>query len=400
MALRHFALAFATLLIFALIGCGDSSNNSTSNNNTGTGGSTPTTGSSNPGNTGGSTSTSAEYVYAVSPAGNDQSTLTVFQIDLNSGALNQKATATIPVRAAAYVQADSTGQNVFVGGFEAPGTNLDLVKVNPSAGTITPSPGQTFHSAANLQEGDCCPSALTVDPSGSPAFVGGLNDGYVHSYTVDLASGTWTQVNAYRQPDAGGNVYALALDPSGKHIYTSQRSSSFVTAWSVGSGGQLTPLSSSPFQTTGLTSTVSISPDGKWMFVPHYELAAFDIYAINADGSITLKQANIAAGNAPYLAVTDPQERFLYVSNSGAYNGGPVSISAYKFDAAAGTATPVSGSPFSATQAQQIVVDPSGKFLFAPGQHSSSFSIDQTTGALTPISTSLANMGGITIVKQ
>jgi 6-phosphogluconolactonase (cycloisomerase 2 family) len=323
----------------------------------------------------------------------------LFQVDINTGALTQKATATIPVRDSSQIALDKTGLNAFVIGGEAPGTNMELVKVNPTAATITPLPGQTFHSAANLSAGDCCPSALAVDPSGATAYVGGLNDGSLHFFNVDLTSGVWTQVSTSSQ--GGGEVYALALDPTAKYLYSSQRSSSFVNGWSRDASGKLTTLTGSPFQTSGLTSTVSISPDGKWVFVPHYELSAFDIYKLNADGTLTLAQANVAAGNAPYLAITDPQERFLYVSNSGGYNGGPASISAYKFDSSSGAVTAVPGSPFLTNQAQRLSVDPSGKFLYAPGSRTmGGFAIDQTTGALTPLSGTLPNALDMAIVKQ
>jgi 6-phosphogluconolactonase (cycloisomerase 2 family) len=115
----------------------------------------------------------------------------------------------------------------------------------------------------------------------------------------------------------------------------------------------------------------------------------------------SMPMADVAAGNAPYLAVTDPQERFLYVSNSGGYNGGPASISAFKFDSSTAAVTPVSGSPFITTQAQRLTIDPLGKFLFAPGSRTmGGFAIDQTTGALTPLAGSLPNALDVVIVKQ
>jgi 6-phosphogluconolactonase len=397
MVSRLFVRTLPSLLLSLMIACGGNNNSSMNTGSNNNGGVNP--GGSNPGNTGGSSSSGGEYLYAVNPAANDQSTFTIFQVDTNTGALTQKAMATIPVRDASHIALDRSGLNAFVIGGEAPGTNMDLVKVNPSSATITPLPGQTFHSAGNLSEGDCCPSALAVDPSGGTAYVGGLNDGSVHFFAVDAGGGAWTEINTYHQ--GGGAVYALALNPTATFLYSSQRAWSFVNGWSRDSSGKLTTLMGSPFQTSGLTSTVSISPDGKWVFVPHYELSAFDIYKLNADGTLTLAQANVAAGNAPYLAVTDPQERFLYVSNSGGYNGGPASISAFHFDSSTGAVTPLSGSPFITTQAQRLSIDPLGKFLFAPGSRTmGGFAIEQSSGALTPLASSLPNALDVALVKQ
>jgi 6-phosphogluconolactonase (cycloisomerase 2 family) len=398
MASRQFVRILSLVLLLALAACGGGNNSSSNTGSNNGGGAMP--GASNPGNTGGSSS-GGEYLYAVAPAANDQSTFTLFQLDTSTGMLTEKMSATIPVRDAEHISLDSTGLNAFVIGGEAPGTNMDLVKVNPTTATVTPFPGQTFHSAANLSEGDCCPSALAVDPTGTTAYVGGLKDGTVHFFTVDLSSGTWTQTATYSQPRAGGAVYRLALDATAKFLYSSQRASTVISGWSRNSSGSLTPLNGSPFETNGHTSTVSISPDGKWVFVPHYELSAFDIYALNSDGTLTLKQANIAAGNAPYLAITDPQERFLYVSNSGGYSGGSPSISEFKFDSTTGAVTPVSGSPFTVAQAQRLAIDPGGKFLYTPGSNvMGGYTIDQTTGALTPISGSFPLASDVAIVKQ
>ncbi len=70
-------------------------------------------------------------MYAVTPATNNQSTFTVYQINEDNGQLTQVTTATIPVRAAQNMAVDSTGKNFYVTGLEAPGTNMDLVKIDP-----------------------------------------------------------------------------------------------------------------------------------------------------------------------------------------------------------------------------------------------------------------------------
>jgi 6-phosphogluconolactonase (cycloisomerase 2 family) len=406
MTSRHFTrllpvLAFL-LLLFACGGTNNSAGNNSGSSNTPTaGGSSP--GSSNPGGSGSggsgaSSSSAGEYVYAVSAAANDQSTFTVYSVDANSGALSKVNSATIPVRAVTQIIADSTGVNAYVTGYQAPSPNMDLVKVTASSGTISPFQGQTFQ-AVGQNEGNCCPSALAVDPSGQTSYVGGLNDYHVHFYTVDKSTGVWTEKATYLQPGAGGEVYALALDPTAKFLYTAQRGSSKVSGFSRASDGSLTPLPGSPFETSALTSTVSISPDGKWLFVPHYEVSAFDIYKINADGTLSISQANVAAGSAPYYAATDPQERFLYVSNAGGYNGSAPGLNAYKFDSATGQATPIPGGTYNVKQSTLVRIDPSGKFLYIASAQVEGFTIDQRTGALTPISGTFPSEANLVIVK-
>ncbi len=100
-------------------------------------------------------------------------------------------------------------------------------------------------------------------------------------------------------------------------------------------------------------------------------------------------------------AWTDPQGRFLFV---GSESSGDIWV--FQINAATGALTETAGSPFTSASASGLValssadimtVDASGKFLYV-GQLSASaavaaFSIDQITGALTPIVGSPFNLG-------
>ena len=330
-------------------------------------------------------------MYAVTPATHNQSTFTVYQIDEDNGQLTQVTTATIPVRTAQNMAVDSSGHNFYVTGFEAPGTNMDLVKVDASTHEITPMPGQTFHTLpAFASNGDCCPNTVAVDGSGKFAYVGGLNDGSIHVYSVDQNSGTWTEISASNsQPSSGGGpVYTVAMHPTNKFLYESQRASSFLNIWARNqNSGLISPSSGSPFQTGALTSSVSVSPDGKFLFVPQYETGSVVVYAVNADGTLTAVAGSpVRAGNAPSRVAADPQDRFLFLLNSGAYNGGPANVQAFTMDQKTGAIREVPNSTFTVYQVNEIRVDANGKLLYGFGGQTMVWSIDQTTGALTPVS--------------
>jgi 6-phosphogluconolactonase (cycloisomerase 2 family) len=334
--------------------------------------------------------TGAEFMYTVAPAANNQSTFTVYQINEDNGQLTQVTAATIPVRAAQNIAADSSGQNFYVTGFEAPGTNMDLVKVDPSTHDITPMPGQTFHTLpAFLSGGDCCPNTVAVDGSGKFAYVGGLNDGSIHVYTVDQRSGRWTEISASNsQPSSGGGpVYQVVMHPTNKFLYESQRASEFVNIWGRNqNSGLISAGGLSPIDTDALTSSVSVSADGKFLFVPHYETGLVSVYAVNADGTLTAVTGSpVTAGNAPNRVIADPQDHFIFVLNSGAYNGGPANVQAFTLDRATGAISEVPNSTFTVFEVSEIRVDANGKFLYGVGGQTMVWSIDQTTGALTPV---------------
>jgi 6-phosphogluconolactonase (cycloisomerase 2 family) len=335
--------------------------------------------------------TGAEFMYAVAPTTNNQSTFTVYQIDQDNGQLTEVIKATIPVRAAHNMAVDSSGQNFYVTGSEAPGTNMDLVKVDPSTHEITPMPGQTFHTLPGFSSnGDCCPNTVAVDRSGKFAYVGGRNDGSIHVYAVDQSSGTWTELSpSNSQPSSGGDlVHTVLIHPTNKYLYESQRASEFVNTWSRNqNSGLISPNSGSPFQTGALTSSVSVSPDGKFLFVPQYESSHVSVYTINADGTLTAVAGSpVTAGNAPSRAVVDLRDRFLFVLNSGAYNGGPATVQAFRLDQNTGAISEVTNSTFTVYRVSEIRVDANGKLLYGVGGQTMVWSIDRATGALAPVS--------------
>ena len=86
--------------------------------------------------------------------------------------------------------------------------------------------------------------------------------------------------------------------------------------------------------------------------------------------------------NIAVTCTTNPP-RFLYVANRGSGD-----VSGYTIDPASGNLTAIAGSPFAAGgNPVAIAVDPTGAFAYVVNQLSvnlSSFTINRTTGALTP----------------
>ncbi len=84
---------------------------------------------------------------------------------------------------------------------------------------------------------------------------------------------------------------------------------------------------------------------------------------------------------------------FAYVANCGSLGCGggvgPGNVSAYTIDGTTGALTPVAGSPFpTGLGPQGVTVDPSGRFLYVANLASSNvsaYTIDPATGALTEV---------------
>ena len=93
----------------------------------------------------------------------------------------------------------------------------------------------------------------------------------------------------------------------------------------------------------------------------------------------------VTAGNAPSRVVADPQDRFFFVLNSGADNAGPANVQAFTLNQATGAISEVPNSTFTVFEVGEIRVDANGKILYGD-RGETVRSIDQTTGALTPVS--------------
>src|SRR5260370_17817384 len=93
---------------------------------------------------------------------------------------------------------------------------------------------------------------------------------------------------------------------------------------------------------------------------------------------------------APQSVTVAPTGRFVYVANGGCIDCGDVS--AFSIDGTTGMLTPVPGSPFPVGQfPESVTVDPTGRFVYVANSRSpnvSAYTIYGTTGPLTPLAAS------------
>jgi 6-phosphogluconolactonase len=123
-----------------------------------------------------------------------------------------------------------------------------------------------------------------------------------------------------------------------------------------------------------------------------HNVSAFKINT--ATGALTSVAGYTFAGDdSPESIAFDPTGKFAYIASSKYDRSGYVS--AFTINASTGALTPVAGSPFAAgIGAISIVVDPSGKFAYVANDFTndewmadyvSAFIINASTGALTPV---------------
>jgi 6-phosphogluconolactonase len=220
------------------------------------------------------------------------------------------------------------------------------------------------------------------------AYVANTNSNNVSAYSSG-SGGVLTPVPGSPFP-VGPNPASVAVDPTGKFAYVVNDSNvpevpGTVSAFTIGSGGALTPVPGSPFPAGDTPDSVAVDPTGRFVYVVNVaisgQLGAVSAFSIGPNGALTpVPGSPFSAGSLPEALAIDPTGKFLYVAGSS-------SVSAFSIGPN-GALTPVPGSPFPAGFGTiSVTVDPTGKFVYVPnefGNDVSAYGIG-SNGALMPV---------------
>jgi len=275
--------------------------------------------------------------------------------------------------------------------------------INQTTGALTEISGSPFTAGTT-------PLKLTLDATGRFAYVLNAGSNDVYAYTVDPATGALAAI-ANGHVATGSQPAELLLHRTGKFAYVANTGAASISAYAVSSAtGALTPIAGSPFATSGVPGDVKsyvgggaplvLHPNGKLLLVRSTSAQTISVYTID-QGSGALSPApggTVTVGQGAEWQTLDPTGRFLFVANQGTTTTGAGSISVFSLNPSSGALTQVAGSPFQlAGGPNTISVDPSGNFLYASSEATDlvyAMKIDQTSGALTPLSSGAAVLTG------
>lgn len=241
----------------------------------------------------------------------------------------------------------------------------------------------------------CSSSAATTCNCGpcpvrsvSYVYATGLN-GQVAAFPVDAATGALGTPSTSPGPSPSLGIAAI----NHTFLYASEsEASGSIDAWTIDQNtGKLNFVAGSPFTLgafalpAGMAVTTNIGP-----FLYVADVDKIDAFAAGSTGILSaLPGSPFAAGINLYLAI-DPRDRFLFSAN----DGPPASVLGFSIDPSTGALTPVPGASFPVTsnqtgpmQLSQIVVDVGGQFVYVALTFSNevvAFSI-ASNGSLTPV---------------
>jgi hypothetical protein len=272
--------------------------------------------------------------------------LVPFLIDHTTGALNASGSQTLsvsPLGLAAAPGGGSSGSGccLYVFGNAAELFQFTINSFNAALAQKTP--------AVTLP---CIPHGLAAAPSGS--WLGVTCDGSSGGEIVRLVRDPST--GAVGTPvgiaTGGNSPQGIRVTTDGKFVVVANQVTNNVSVFSLDpTTGTLSAVPGSPFASGNQPGPVAIDPplvagtarSGKFVFVGDTGGNSLSTYSIDSTGSLTPVGAPIPLGtNAqPSSIAVDPTGKFVFVSIV------PQEIAGFTLDSSTGTLTPITGSPFS-----------------------------------------------------
>ncbi len=347
-----------------------------------------------------------DYVFVASSAGTSSGPngqIDTFAADSQSGAL-RKGAATVssggvdPVAMA--ISGDYTnlyvahaGSNTVVHFAVAPNGVLNakdsLTLSGPPVALVVNSAGTYLYVVSGTTTATLSEYALSSGTIGAATAQIPLQ---IPGFTTDTVVPTGVTVLANNAQIQGNAVYATLYDQSAYNpggTTTSTAHPGWIFGFAIGSGGALTAATGSPYEAGVKPSAVVSDPTDRFVYVTDYASNQLIGYGIHAGSVLNfLINGPFRTGNEPQAVAIDPRGKYMYVANAL-----DSSVSAYVIDLSTGTpsaAVNPTGSSINSTDTQPLAlaVDPAlGRFVYTAnfiGDSVSGFRLDPNAGNLSP----------------
>jgi 6-phosphogluconolactonase (cycloisomerase 2 family) len=162
------------------------------------------------------------------------------------------------------------------------------------------------------------PAAIALDQAGHHAYVVNVGDGTISQYDI-AADNSLVPLNPATIVNPGMKTLgampsAVTLDFSGSFLYVANSGDATLSQFSIGSGGQLTPLTPAtvPAGTEPVSMAVIAGPRGGHVYVANSGagvptgMGSVSQFSMGADGTLTpLNPAAVSAGASPVAIAID-----------------------------------------------------------------------------------------------
>jgi 6-phosphogluconolactonase (cycloisomerase 2 family) len=278
-----------------------------------------------------------------------------YKIQLNNGYITPVPGSPFPVnRSVTAVAVHPTGKFVYATRDEnAAGDGVEVFAVQ-SNGVLTQIPGSPYATETG-------PQALVVDPSGKYLYVGD-GAGYIEAFTIDQTSGALTPLpgSPYKittTKPACGPFPTDLVDCAGKRLYSANAFDDSISGYNIEpTTGSLSLIKGSPFPDEGGCSSggglplafdpesLAIDSTGKFLYGGNGDSEEIAIYAIEFNGALRFIKYTPNTSACPGQIRTDIKGNYLYANACS--NTGNVGITEFSIDHSTGALTPLPTSPY------------------------------------------------------
>jgi 6-phosphogluconolactonase (cycloisomerase 2 family) len=305
-----------------------------------------------------------QYVYVTNYAANSLSVLGLGQGNVLLP-VAQANTGVNPTKVVIH----PTGLFAYVANY----TDTTISQFSLGVGSITALATPTISTGAN----GAGPYDMAVSPNGSYLYCVNINSGTITQFSIGASGSGAGQLTQISTPlSIGTGINSIAIDSSSTYVYvTKGGNSSAIYTFQIQANGALQQLStlSGFFAPTA----VVLSPEGKFAYVINSSQDNVGVYSVN-NGNLTFS-SYVSTGHVPHSIAFSPSGAFAYVTNYGGSGAPGTTLSQYSVNASSGALTPL-GSPTvisghtSSAGPYTVVVDANGGYLFDVNYNESSVS--------------------------
>jgi 6-phosphogluconolactonase len=283
---------------------------------------------------------SGMVLYATS-AGIGGPNVVALTVNVTTGALTPvAANQTLPIPAG-KIAIDPKGKNAYV--IPDPSAN--------AAEVFGFSIDQTTHGLATLSNQPIAlpgiPHDVTVDPSGGFVYITfqGTPGHEIAGFSRDPSTGLLSVLGSPFANTGSDSPQGIRVTPNENFVVVANQATSNVSVLSQAiSSGVLSNVAGSPFASGDSPAPVAIDPSGNVALVGNTGGGSLSAYTIGTGGALTPVAGTpvpLGAISQPQSVAVDPSDKFVYVSTL------PSQVSGFTLNPSTGTLTPITGSPFS-----------------------------------------------------
>lgn len=241
----------------------------------------------------------------------------------------------------AHLALDHSGKYLLVANYTSGNVTVFPVSKNGSLGEATAFV-QHHGSSVNRdrQEG---PHAheIVMSPDNRFALVTDLGLDEIFSYPFDSSKGTLGEPHITKShPGAGPRHMAFSKDGQFLYVIHELQSTIVVYSYQPADGGlkELQTISALPadFKGKSTAAEIALSPSGKFLYASNRGSDSIAVFSVDSgNGTLKLIESDSVLGKTPRDFVIDPSGRFLLVANQDSGN-----IVAYRINQSSGHLTP------------------------------------------------------------